>query len=111
MKMKNETAEQDHQRLRKILEYSIQEERPGLELVGMAHLYSLATGYFINPANLSYVHIWEMVITEEAIYSDTLREIALIPIDGFRFRRYVVFTKEPDELRTLGFDIPNRVKA
>jgi hypothetical protein len=51
-----------------------------------------------------------MVITEEAIYPDTLREIALIPIDGFRFRRDVVFTKEPDELRTLGFDIPNRIK-
>jgi hypothetical protein len=40
------------------------------------------------------------------IYSSTLREIAMVPIDHFRFRFDIVFTKRTDELRKLGFLIP-----
>jgi hypothetical protein len=98
--------------LRKILEYNIQEARPGFELVGMKYLHGHATGYFINPADLAYVHIWEIMLDpgmypeKTIMHPDTFREIALMPIDGHRFPSDVILTKTPGELNQLGFDIP-----
>jgi hypothetical protein len=98
--------------LREILEHSINEERPSLEIIGMSYMNGLATGYFINPSGPAYVHIWQIMINPDdyVIYSSTIREIALVPIDGFRIRFDIVFTKRTDELRKLGFYIPGTDK-
>jgi hypothetical protein len=96
--------------LREILEDSVKEERSGLELIGMSYMNGLATGYFIYPSGPAYVHIWQIMIAPDdyVIYSSTLREIAIVPIDGFRLRFDIVFTKRTDELRKLGFYIPEK---
>jgi hypothetical protein len=95
--------------LREILEHVLKEERPAFELIGMRYLFGLAEGYFIDPVDPAYVHLWEIRVEEmgEFIYSDTLREIALFPIDGYQFPCGVVLTKMPDELNELGFNISN----
>jgi hypothetical protein len=78
----------------------------------MSYMNGLATGYFINPSSPAYVHIWQIMIDPDdyVIYSSTIREIALVPIDGFRLRLDIVFTKRTDELRKLGFYIPGTDK-
>jgi DNA-binding transcriptional MerR regulator len=92
-------------KVRECLEHFVQEERPGLELIGTRYTLGLATGYFIHPVD-SYVHVWEIAIVSEISYPDTLREIALFPIDGYHFPHHVILTEEVEKLRKLGFNIP-----
>jgi hypothetical protein len=97
--------------MRGFLEEGIKEHRPGFVLIGMSYREHTVTGYFINPAELTYVHIWRVRINplDRIIYSDTWRELALVPIDGYRFRHDVILTKEIGELNKLGFDIPEPI--
>jgi hypothetical protein len=96
-------------RFREILEHLMEKEgtRPGFELAGMSCLSGSLTGYFVNPSDLRYVHIWEVKISPDSqiIYDDTWREVKLMPIDGCRFRRDVILFKETEELEKMGFYI------
>jgi hypothetical protein len=95
---------------REILEYLMASSyRLAFELIGLSYNHGTITGYFVNRAELKYVHIWEVKISPDYkyIYSDTWREIMLVPIDGCQFRRDVVLIKKADELKKLGFNIPD----
>lgn len=96
-------------KFQEILKRCMEEEktRPGFDLIGMSYLNGALTGYFVNPADLAYLHIWEVKISPDSriIYSETWREIMLVPIDGYRFRRDVILFKETEELEKLGFYI------
>jgi hypothetical protein len=88
-----------------LLEHGIKEFRPGYALIAMSYLNGFTTGYFINPADLTYVHLWRVMINpiDRIIYSDTWQEAALIPIDGYKFPHSVIKLKKDDELNKLGF--------
>jgi hypothetical protein len=96
------------------LERMVRKERPNLELAGMTHDNGTLTGYFVPSATAAgpYVHIWEIHIDLEAriIYSDTLRELMLVPIDGYEFPDDVFFTVNTRKLKEMGFYIPTEAK-
>jgi hypothetical protein len=96
---------------RGILEYLMENEksRPGFELIGMVYLDGMLTGYFTNPADITYVHVWEVKVSPDCrhVYSETWREKALYPIDGYKFRRDVILFKEQEELGKMGFYVPD----
>jgi hypothetical protein len=91
-----------------ILEHEIKEYRPGFNLIGFSYQRGLLTGYFMNPADPAYVHIWQILIDRKNmdIYSATLREVMLVPVDNYRFPHAVILLKKPGELQKLGFDTP-----
>jgi hypothetical protein len=92
-----------------VLKNAVKGCAPYLDLIGMVYLDGLLTGYFINPENWRYVHIWQVRISPDfkIIYSDTTTEVSLAPIDGYKFRRDVILLKEEDELKNMGFCIPD----
>jgi hypothetical protein len=95
--------------IQKTLEHYMKEYLPGYDLIAMSYLNNFATGYFINPADLTHVHLWRIMINpvDRITYSDTWQEVALIPIDGYKFPRSVITLKKDIELRKLGFGIPD----
>jgi hypothetical protein len=87
-----------------------EESRPDLELIGMEYSNDILTGYFVKPTDLTYVHIWEVKVDREFIYSDTWREVMLVPIDGYRFRRNITLLRGDEDLNALGFMLPESNK-
>jgi hypothetical protein len=102
------TGEETRLFMRGALEKGMRERRPGFELAGMAWRNHGATGYFIDPSRLDYVHVWraKMSPVDRIVYSDTWRELMLIPVDGCLLPADVILTKEEGELRNMGFGIP-----
>jgi hypothetical protein len=94
--------------IQRALEHQMKEFLPGYDLTALSYLNGFTTGYFINPADLSYVHLWRIMINpvDRITYSDTWKEAALIPIDGYQFPHSVIRLKKDNELREMGFDIP-----
>ncbi|MDR1251707.1 MAG: hypothetical protein LBK62_06025 [Treponema sp.] len=82
----------------------------GLTLIGLSHHSGMLTGFFVNPSDRTYLHIWEVRIDSKHIYSDTWKEVMLLPIDGYQFPRYVILLKEKEELNHMGFFMPESPK-
>jgi hypothetical protein len=70
------------------------------------------TGYFVSPTDSKYVHVWEIKINpaKRYVYSDTLREVMLASVDGYRFPADVILTMDAGELNKAGFYIPEEAK-
>jgi hypothetical protein len=95
--------------MREILIHGMEaeESRPGFELVGFSYLDGTLTGYFVNPADLTYLHVWEVKISPDCkyVFFDTWREKMLIPIDGYKFPDDIFLTRDTGELNKMGFSI------
>jgi hypothetical protein len=99
-----------------ILEHCMAETKEaerGLALIGLSYRNTLLTGFFVNPCDPIHVHIWKVRISPDGktVYSDTWREVMLLPIDGYRFPRYVNRLVEEEALRRMGFSIPAKNEA
>jgi hypothetical protein len=96
-------------RVREIFEHAIHEFRAGFDLMAFSRKGQFFTGYFVDPSYYEYIHIWKLCISPDlkVFYPDTLREVALIPLDGFTFRHDVFLTMGPSKLRNIGLDIPS----
>jgi hypothetical protein len=98
----------DNRRFMKgVLEREVWEISLDFKLAAMACNDGVITGYFTRSAAPldAYVHIWEVKIDLERRieYPDTLREVMLVPIDGYRFPDGVILMKEAGELERMGF--------
>jgi hypothetical protein len=87
--------------IKESLEYGIQEFHTGFELIGFEY-NSCITGYFINPVDLTYIHVWKVNIDPEKriIYSDTWEEKMLAPMETYSFNYDFIPTDKYFELLT-----------
>jgi hypothetical protein len=93
--------------IKEVLEHGIQEFRAGFELIGYESS-RVITGYFINPVDLAYVHIWEVAVDlgKRIVYTDTWEEIGLFPAETYKFGQDFIPTEKYSTLWEKGIIDP-----